>query len=195
MNSQMRTKYGSQIDDISEIILTAEQIQERVAEMGQAISEDYRGLHPVVVGVLKGVLFFMADLLRYITIPVEMDILAVSSYSTEVRNMGFVRLLKDLDIPINGRHVLFVEDVIDTGLTINYLLKNLRDRDPASLEVCVIFNKPGNRFIETPLKYKGFDLPDRFVVGYGLDYREKYRNLPFVGMLKPHIFQPSESDK
>jgi hypoxanthine phosphoribosyltransferase len=100
-----------------------------------------------------------------------------------------VRLLKDLDIPINRRHVLFVEDVVDTGLTLNYLLKNLRDRDPASLEVCVIFNKPGNRFIDTPMKYKGFDLPDRFVVGYGLDYREKYRNLPFVGMLKPHVFQ------
>jgi hypoxanthine phosphoribosyltransferase len=196
MNDQLRDRFGSQVDDISEIVLTAEQIQARVAEMGQAISDDYRGLQPVVVGVLKGVLFFMADLLRHITIPVEMDILAVSSYSTEVRNMGFVRLLKDLDIPINGRHVLFVEDVIDTGLTLNYLLKNLRDRDPASLEVCVIFNKPGNRFIDTPMKYKGFDLPDRFVVGYGLDYREKYRNLPFVGMLKPHVFQsPGSGNK
>jgi hypoxanthine phosphoribosyltransferase len=191
MNDVLRQKYGNQVDDISEIVLTTEQIQERVAELGQAISRDYLGLQPVVVGVLKGVLFFMADLLRSITIPLEMDILAVSSYSTEVRNMGYVRLLKDLDIPINGRHVLFVEDVVDTGLTLNYLLKNLRDRNPASLEVCVIFNKPGNRFIETPMKYKGFDLPDRFVVGYGLDYREKYRNLPFVGMLKPHVFSMS----
>jgi hypoxanthine phosphoribosyltransferase len=191
MNDVLRQKYGNQVDDISEIVLTTEQIQQRVAELGQAISRDYLGLQPVVVGVLKGVLFFMADLLRSITIPLEMDILAVSSYSTEVRNMGYVRLLKDLDIPINGRHVLFVEDVVDTGLTLNYLLKNLRDRNPASLEVCVIFNKPGNRFIETPLKYKGFDLPDRFVVGYGLDYREKYRNLPFVGMLKPQVFSTS----
>jgi hypoxanthine phosphoribosyltransferase len=191
MNDALRQKFGNQVDDISEVVLTTEQIQQRVSELGQAISRDYLGLQPVVVGVLKGVLFFMADLLRSITIPLEMDILAVSSYSTEVRNMGYVRLLKDLDIPINGRHVLFVEDVVDTGLTLNYLLKNLRDRNPASLEVCVIFNKPGNRFIETPLKYKGFDLPDRFVVGYGLDYREKYRNLPFVGMLKPHVFSMS----
>ncbi|MEN4042625.1 MAG: phosphoribosyltransferase family protein, partial [Anaerolineaceae bacterium] len=129
MSDDLRTKYGNQIDDISEIILTAEQIQTRVAELGQRISNDYRGLQPVVVGVLKGVLFFMADLLRHITIQVEMDILAVSSYSTEVRNMGFVRLLKDLDVPIHGRHVIFVEDVVDTGLTLNYLLKNLRDRD------------------------------------------------------------------
>jgi hypoxanthine phosphoribosyltransferase len=191
MNDALRQKFGNQVDDISEVVLTTEQIQQRVSELGQAISRDYLGLQPVVVGVLKGVLFFMADLLRSITIPLEMDILAVSSYSTEVRNMGYVRLLKDLDIPINGRHVLFVEDVVDTGLTLNYLLKNLRDRNPASLEVCVIFNKPGNRFIETPLKYKGFDLPDRFVVGYGLDYREKYRNLPFVGMLKPQVFSTS----
>jgi hypoxanthine phosphoribosyltransferase len=193
MNDELREAYGNQVDDISEIVLTAEQIQNRVAEMGRAISEDYQGLQPVVVGVLKGVLFFMADLLRHITVPVEMDILAVSSYSTEARNMGYVRLLKDLDIPITGRHVLFVEDVVDTGLTLNYLLKNFQDRNPASLEVCVIFNKPGNRFIDTPMKYKGFDLPDRFVVGYGLDYREKYRNLPFVGMLKPHVFQNTGS--
>ncbi len=115
--------------------------------------------------------------------------MAVSNYSPEAANQGIVRLVKDLEIPLAGRHVLFVEDVIDTGLTLNYLLRNLRTREPASLEVCVLFNKPAHRLIEIPLKYKGFDLPDRFVAGYGLDYREKYRNLPFVGLLKPNVFQ------
>ena len=137
-----------------------------------------------MVGVLRGVLFFMADLLRSVQIPLEVDFLAVSSYSTESRNQGFVRLEKDLDISIRDRHVIFIEDVIDTGLTLNYLLGNLRTRQPASLEVCVLFNKPTKRLIDIPLKYKGFDLPDQFVVGYGLDYREKYRNLPFVGLLR-----------
>ncbi len=186
MNEQ---QYGKQFEDISEIVFTAEQIQQRVAEIGQAISRDYVGKDLIMVGVLKGVLFFMADLLRRVALPVDVDFLAVTSYSTEVRNQGFVRLLKDLEMSISGRDVLFVEDVIDTGLTLNYLLKNLRDREPASLEVCVLFNKPYHRLIDTPLKYKGFDLPDRFVVGYGLDYREKYRNLPFVGMLKARVLQ------
>jgi hypoxanthine phosphoribosyltransferase len=117
------------------------------------------------------------------------DFLAVSSYSNEARNKGVVRLVKDLEIPIHNRHVLFVEDVIDTGLTLNYLLRSLRDRQPASLEVCVLFNKPGRRLIDIPLKYNGFDLPDRFVVGYGLDHQERYRNLPFIGLLKPEAFQ------
>ncbi len=189
MSEQQTQAQGKQAEDISEIIFSAEQIQRRVAEIGQAISRDYAGKDLMMVGVLKGVLFFMADLLRQVSLPVEVDFLAVTSYSTEVRNQGFVRMLKDLEMPISGRHVLFVEDVIDTGLTLNYLLKNLRDREPASLEVCVLFNKPKHRLIDTPLKYKGFDLPDRFVVGYGLDYREKYRNLPFVGTLKAQILQ------
>lgn len=157
--------------------------------IGGMISEDYHDKCPVLVGVLKGVLFFMADLLRVITIPTEVDFLAVSSYSAQARNEGVVRLVKDLELPINHRHVLFVEDVIDTGLTLNYLLRSLREREPASLEVCVLFNKPGRRLIDIPLKYKGFDLPDRFVVGYGLDHDEKYRNLPFIGLLKPEVFQ------
>lgn len=180
-------KFGPFADDISKVIFSEEMIQNRVREMGQKISEDYDGKNPVMVGVLRGVLFFMADLLRTIHIPLEIDILAVSNYSTESRNQGFVRLDKDLDIPIRGRHVLFIEDVIDTGLTLNYLLGNLRTRLPASLEVCVLFNKPAKRLIEIPVKYKGFDLPDQFVVGYGLDYREKYRNLPFVGLLKSNL--------
>lgn len=180
-------QFGPFAEDISKVIYSEEEIQKRVQEMGQLISQDYAEKNPVMVGVLRGVLFFMADLLRNIHIPLEIDILAVSNYSTESRNQGFVRLDKDLDIPIRGRHVLFIEDVIDTGLTLHYLLGNLRTRLPASLEVCVLFNKPAKRLIEIPVKYKGFDLPDQFVVGYGLDYREKYRNLPFVGLLKSNL--------
>ena len=175
--------------DISEILLTSDQIQNRVREMGHDITADYRGKNPLLVGVLKGVLFFMADLLREVPVPVEVDFIAVSSYTPETRQQGMVRLVKDLELPIAGRHVLFVEDVIDTGLTLNYILRNLRARQPASLEVCVLFDKPDRRLIEIPLKYKGFELPDRFVVGYGLDYRERYRNLPFVGLLKPEILR------
>lgn len=181
--------YGEIASDIKQVLIPAETIQKRVQEIGQAISEDYAGRNPLLVGVLKGVVFFMADLLRAISIPVEMDLISVSSYAPEADRQGFVRLVKDLEIPLAGRHVLFVEDVIDTGLTLNYLLRNLRTREPASLQVCVLFNKPAHRLIEIPVKYKGFDLPDRFVAGYGLDYREKYRNLPFVGLLKPQVFQ------
>lgn len=178
------------MDDIQDILISEEQIQQRVRELGEEISRDYEGRNPLLIGVLKGVLFFMADLLRAITIPVEVDFMAVSSYSPEVRERGVVRLIKDLETSITGRHVLFVEDVIDTGLTLNYLLNNLRARNPASLEVCVLFDKAEHRLIDIPLKYKGFDIPDRFVVGYGLDYRERYRNLPFVGLLKPRVFTP-----
>jgi hypoxanthine phosphoribosyltransferase len=175
--------------DIQEVLITSQHIQARIGTMGQAISQDYAGLNPLMVGVLKGVLFFMADLLRAVTIPVEVDFMAISSYSPEARDQGFVRMVKDLEIPITGRHVLFVEDVIDTGLTLNYLLRNLRAQRPASLEVCVMFDKPERRLIEIPVKYVGFNLPDKFVVGYGLDHRERYRNLPFVGLLKSYAFQ------
>jgi hypoxanthine phosphoribosyltransferase len=175
--------------DISGILITPEELQQRVREIGQAISQDYAGRNPLLVGVLKGVVFFMADLLRAITIPVEVDFIAVSSYSPESRQQGVVRLVKDLEGSITDQHVLFVEDVVDTGLTLNYILRNLRARKPASLEVCVLFNKPEHRLVDIPLKYTGFDLPDRFVVGYGLDYRERYRHLPFVGLLKPEVLQ------
>jgi hypoxanthine phosphoribosyltransferase len=175
--------------DIQEILIPADRLAERVRELGGQISADYGGLNPLLVGVLKGVVFFMADLLRAISVPVELDFMAVSSYSAEVRDRGFVRLVKDLEIPITGRHVLFVEDVVDTGLTLNYLLRNLATRGPASLEVCALFNKARHRLIDIPLKYVGFDLPDRFVVGYGLDYRERYRNLPYVGLLKSPALQ------
>jgi len=174
--------------DIKEIVISAEQIQQRVKELGSIISRDYAGKNPILIGVLKGVVFFMADLLRAVTIPTELDFLSITHYASG-SSRGNVRLLKDLEVPIQGRHILFVEDVIDTGLTLNYLLQTLRARGPASLEVCVLFNKNRTRLINIPLKYKGFDLPDRFVVGYGLDYQEKYRNLPYIGLLKPHIFQ------
>lgn len=189
IDKDLLQRYTPLSNDLQDILLTQAQIQERVAQMGKAISRDYLGRNPLLVGVLKGVLFFMADLLRAITIPVEMDFMAVSSYSAEARDQGYVRLVKDLETPIHNRHILFVEDVIDTGLTLNYLLGSLRARQPASLEVCTLFNKPDHRLIDIPLRYTGFDLPDRFLVGYGLDYRERYRNLPFVGLLKASVLK------
>lgn len=179
--------FGELSPDISDVLFTAEQIQARVNALAAEISAEYRDKNPVLVGVLKGVLFFMADLLKALPIAAEVDFLSVANYSTDSRSQGLVRLVKDLETPIEGRHILFVEDVIDTGLTLNYLLRTLRARQPASLEVCVLFNKPDKRLIDIPLRFKGFDIPDRFVVGYGLDFREKYRNLPYVGSLKPSV--------
>lgn len=183
-------EYGVLAEGISRILFTAEEIEARVLELGREISRDYDGSRPLLVGVLKGVFPFMADLIRAITVPLEVDFMAVASYSNSTRELGFVRLQKDLDEPLDGRHVLFVEDVIDTGLTLNYLLRNLNARGPASLKVCTLFNKPQRRLVNIPVRYKGFDLPDKFVVGYGLDYRELYRNLPFVGMLKADVLSP-----
>lgn len=174
-------------NDIQQVFASQAALQKRVRELGQQISRDYQGKNPVLVGALKGVICFMADLLRVVTIPMEVDFIAVSSYSAEARDQGLVRVVKDLDRPITGRHVIFVEDVIDTGLTLNYLMNNLKARQPASLEVCVLFNKQERRLIDVPLRYKGFNLPDYFVVGYGLDHHEKYRNLPYVGILKKDV--------
>ena len=185
--------FGELSPDISEVLFTAEQIQARVSALAAEISAEYRDKNPVLVGVLKGVLFFMADLLKALPIAAEVDFLSVANYSTDSRAHGLVRLVKDLETPIEGRHILFVEDVIDTGLTLNYLLRTLRARQPASLEVCVLFNKPDKRLIDIPLRFKGFDIPDRFVVGYGLDFREKYRNLPYVGSLKPSVISTKPS--
>lgn len=182
-------KFGALADDISEVLLTPGQIQARLDEIGENISIDYTGKNPLLVGVLKGVMIFIADLIRVITIPVEVDFMAISSYSPEARDQGMVRLVKDLESSITGRHVLFIEDMVDTGLTLNYLIQTLKMRHPASLEVCAMFNKNKLRLVDVPLKYVGFELPDRFVVGYGLDHRERYRNLPFVGLLKPQAFQ------
>jgi hypoxanthine phosphoribosyltransferase len=194
MKAELPGDHPELTNGIRKVLYTQDQIQQRVAELGQAISRDYAGHNPIMVGVLKGVVFFMADLLRKVTIPAEVDFIAVSSYSPEARDHGMVRLVKDLETPINGRHILFVEDVIDSGFTLNYLLQNLRARRPASLEVCVLFDKSSNRLLDIPIKYKGFDLPPYFVVGYGLDFREKYRNLPFVGLLSPDVFQNAQSE-
>jgi hypoxanthine phosphoribosyltransferase len=182
--------YGELSGAISEILITAEQIEGRVAELGAAISRDYAGLNPLLVGVLTGVVPFMAALLPAITIPMELDFMAISKYGGNKEGHGGVRLEKDLNRPIYGRHVLFVEDVIDTGLTLSTLIRNLKAREPASLKVCALFNKSRLRLIELPSEYVGFELPDLFVVGFGLDYRERYRNLPFVGLLRPEVFGP-----
>ncbi len=187
--------YSELIDGISKIIISADEIEQRVAEMGREISRDYEGCRPLLIGVLKGVFPFMADLLRAITIPVQVDFMSIASYSATSRNRGVVRLQKDLEETIQDRHVLFVEDVIDTGLTLSYLLRQLKARQPATLKVCTIFDKPDRRLIRIPIHYKGFDLPSKFVVGYGLDYRELYRNLPFVGLLKPDVFQPTSDNR
>ncbi len=184
--------YGELTEGIREILITSEEIERRVLELGQTISRDYEGCNPLLVGVLKGVVPFMAALLPAITIPVEIDFMAISGYGPGASTESGVRLEKDLSLPITGRHVLFVEDVIDTGLTLSYLLRNLRSRRPASLKVCALFNKSRRRLIDIPSEYIGFELPNLFVVGYGLDYRERYRNLPFVGLLKPEVFQPLE---
>ena len=174
---------------IDRVLYTPDQIQARVNQLGAQISEDYAGKSLLMIGVLRGVIFFMTDLLRAIKIPVEVDFMAVSSYSAESRDLGYVRLVKDLELSITDRHVLFVEDIIDTGLTINYLLRTLKARRPASLEVCVLFNKDKRRLIDLSLRYQGFKIPDYYIVGYGLDYREKYRNMPFVGLIKAEVLK------
>jgi hypoxanthine phosphoribosyltransferase len=189
MNRHGLDAYEELAPDIREILYSAEEIETRVTELGAAISQDYAGRHPLLVGVLRGVYVFMADLHRAITINAEVDFMAVSSYSSESRDRGMVQIIKDLDTAIGGRHVIFVEDMVDTGLTLNFLLRTLRVQQPGSLEVCALFNKAKRRLIDIPIRYKGFDVPDRLVVGYGLDYRERYRNLPFVGLLKPNVFQ------
>ncbi|RPI87822.1 MAG: hypoxanthine phosphoribosyltransferase [Chloroflexi bacterium] len=189
MSEKFPANHSELSADVRSIIFDEEAIEKRVGELAAEISRDYTGKNPLLVGVLKGVLFFMADLARKVTVPVELDFMAVSNFSPETRDQGVVRLVKDLEIPLNNRHVLFVEDVVDTGLTLSYLLRNLRSRQPTSLEVCTLFNKPEHRLIDLPIRYKGFDLPDQFVIGYGLDYREKYRNLPYVGLLKAEILK------
>jgi len=176
--------YGDLADGVSQVVITAEELDIRIREMGQRISIDYVGKRPLLVGVLKGVFIFMADLMRAISIPIEVDFIDIADFSPESRDQGFVRFVKDLDCSITGRHVLFVEDVVDTGFTLNYLLGNMRARSPASLEVCALFVRERRRLIDVPIKYRGFNLTHKFVVGYGLDHREKYRNLPGIGLLK-----------
>ncbi len=167
-------------DLIGEPLVTAAQLQERIAELGREIAADYQGKDPLLVAVLKGAFVFMADLCRAIDIPVEVDFMAVSSYGASTRSSGVVRIVKDLDIDLTGRHVIIVEDIIDSGLTLRYLRKTLQARQPASLDVCALFVREGNQKAELDLRYVGFDIPPAFVIGYGLDVAERYRNLPDI---------------
>jgi hypoxanthine phosphoribosyltransferase len=172
---------------VSEILIDEPTLQARIAELGEEISNDYAGKDLLLVGVLKGAVFFMADLMRALSVTCEVDFMAISSYGAETDSSGVVRILKDLDIPLQDRHVLVVEDIIDSGLTLSYLMRNLRARRPASLEVCALLTKPGRREIDVPVRYVGFEIPNKFVVGYGLDYAERYRNLRYVGVFNEGI--------
>jgi hypoxanthine phosphoribosyltransferase len=172
---------------VTEVLIDADALQHRIGELGEEISSDYAGRDLLLVGVLKGAVFFMADLMRHLTIPCEIDFMAISSYGEGTDSSGVVRILKDLDINIEGRDVLVVEDIIDSGLTLSYLIRNLEAREPASLEVCALMTKPDRREIEVPVRYVGFEIPNRFVIGYGLDFGERYRNLPYVGVLDPAL--------
>ena len=174
--------------DVQEVLLTEDQIQARVAELGTQLNADYASLEPVLISVLKGSIVFLADLVRSMELPLSIDIMEVSSYGAATETSGQVRILKDLSNPIEGRHVIVVEDIIDTGLTLNYLLRYLREKGPASLRICCLLDKPARRLTEIPIDYVGFTIPDRFVVGYGLDYGERYRNLPYVGVLRPSVY-------
>ncbi|MBC7235968.1 MAG: hypoxanthine phosphoribosyltransferase [Chloroflexi bacterium] len=176
------------MQDVARVLISEEELQRRVAELGREISEDYEGLDPLLVCVLKGGYMFLADLTRHLTIRHAIDFMAVSSYGDATETSGVVRILKDLDSDISGRHVLLVEDIIDTGHTLAYLMDNLRVRQPASLNVVSLLNKPSRREVDIEIAYQGFVIPNEFVVGYGLDYAENYRNLRFVGVLKPEIY-------
>jgi hypoxanthine phosphoribosyltransferase len=172
---------------VGEILIDETAVKERVAALGAEISSDYAGRDLLLVGVLKGAVFFMADLMRELSIPCEIDFMAISSYGAATDSSGVVRILKDLDINIAGRDVLVVEDIIDSGLTLSYLMRNLQARNPASVEVCALLTKPERREIEVPVRYVGFEIPNRFVIGYGLDFAERYRNLPYIGVLHPDL--------
>ena len=172
---------------VAEVLIEEDRLRSRVVELGEEISADYAGRDLLLIGVLKGAVFFMADLMRTLTIPCEIDFMAISSYGAQTDSSGVVRILKDLDINIEGRHVLVVEDIIDSGLTLSYLIRNLEAREPASLEICALMTKPDRREIEVPVRYVGFEIPNRFVIGYGLDFAERYRNLPYVGVLHQEL--------
>src|SRR2546429_8239579 len=169
---------------LGEVLVTAEQLQRRVVELGEEISRDYAGRSLLLVGVLKGAVFFLSDLMRLIEVPVEVDFMAVASYGSATDSSGVVRILKDLDVAIEDRDVLIVEDIVDSGLTLQYLIRNLGSRNPRTLEVCALLTKPERRKVDLPTRYVGFEIPDRFAIGYGLDHDERYRNLPYVAALK-----------
>ena len=174
--------------ELESVLISEEQIQRRLAEMAAEIDADYEGRDILLVGVLKGAVMVMADLARHFGRHVEMDWMAISSYGSGTKSSGVVRILKDLDKDITGRNVLIVEDIIDSGLTLSWLMSNLGSRGPASVEVCTLLRKPEAAKVDVPVRYVGFDIPNEFVIGYGLDYAERYRNLPFVGTLAPHVY-------
>ena len=169
---------------IGEILVEADALTARVCELGEEISRDYRDRDLLLVGVLKGAVFFLSDLMRHIEVPCEVDFMAVASYGSSTDSSGVVRILKDLDIPIEDREVLIVEDIVDSGLTLSYLLRTLQARNPRSLEVCALLTKPERRKVELPIRYVGFEIPNRFAIGYGLDHAERFRNLPYVAVLE-----------
>jgi hypoxanthine phosphoribosyltransferase len=174
----------SRDESIGEILVQPDELAHRVRELGEEISRDYAGRELLLIGVLKGAVFFLADLMRHIDVPCEVDFMAVSSYGSSTDTSGVVRILKDLDAPLEGRHVLIVEDIVDSGLTLQYLMRTLQTRGPATLEVCALLTKPERRVVEMPARYVGFEIPDKFAIGYGLDYAERYRNLPYVATLQ-----------
>ena len=174
--------------DVAEILIPEAQLQAKVAELGALISADYAGRQVTLVSVLKGALPFMADLMRALSILVRIDLMEVSSYGGATETSGMVRILKDLSSSIEGEHVLIVEDIIDTGLTLNYLTDYLRGKNPRSLHICALLDKPARRLVDIDITYRGFTIPDRFVIGYGLDYGELYRNLPYIGVLRPEVY-------
>jgi len=174
--------------DVEEVLLSGEQVQARVAELGAQLAADYEGRDPVLVSVLKGSIIFLADLVRAMPIPLSIDLMEVSSYGASTESSGQVRILKDLSTPIERRDVIVVEDIIDTGLTLNYLLRYLHVKGPASIRICCLLDKPARRLAPIEIDYRGFTIADRFVIGYGLDYGERYRNLPYIGVLRPSVY-------
>jgi hypoxanthine phosphoribosyltransferase len=173
--------------DVGEVLIDAETLRSRIVELGAEISADYEGRDLLLIGVLKGAIFFISDLMRELTVPCEIDFMAISSYGAGTDSSGVVRILKDLEINIAGRDVLVVEDIIDSGLTLSYLRRTLSARKPATLEICALLTKPERREVEVPVRYVGFEIPNRFVIGYGLDFAERYRNLPYIGVLHPDL--------
>jgi hypoxanthine phosphoribosyltransferase len=169
---------------VGEILVQRDELEHRVRELAEEVSRDYTDRELLLVGVLKGAVFFLSDLMRHLEVDCEVDFMAVSSYGSSTDSSGVVRILKDLDVSIEGRHVLIVEDIVDSGLTLSYLLRTLRARNPASLEVCALLTKPERRKVELPIRYVGFEIPNRFAIGYGLDHAERFRNLPFVAVLE-----------
>lgn len=174
--------------DIKEILISKEALDARVRELGLEISEKYKGKELLMIGVLKGANVFMSDLMRAVSVPIQIDFIAASSYGVSTESSGVVRIVKDLDYSIEGKHVMIVEDIIDTGLTLKYLYDNFSARKPASLSIISLLDKPERRKADIKVDYTGFVIPDEFIVGYGIDYAEKYRNLPFVATLKPEVY-------